>query len=135
MDEAVIKYYRNLLRTNFRWTGEIKNPSIFLDSVGEGIPICAHIGQDYLYLYITIIDDIVTDYKYVCSCDPAANVAVEILGGLSNGKSLSQVMDLKEDDFIPPLGGESEELRRKAAALMKLLRRGISRYRAENPVN
>ena len=130
MDESVIKYYRRLLRTNFQWTGTIENPSIFLDSVGEGIPICAHIGQDYLHLYLNIKKDIVTEYKYVCSCDPPANVAVEILGALVQHKTVQEAMALTPEDFMGPLGGESPELRQKAEALLKLLRKGLTRYQA-----
>ena len=129
MDEAVIKFYRRLLRTDFEHTGSLENPTIFLDSVGEKIQICSQIGRDYMHLYINIREGVIEDIKYLCSCDPTANVAVEILCSLIKGKTPEQARDLQEEDFIFVLGGESEELRKKARGLLELLHRGLDRSR------
>ena len=89
MDEGVIKYYRRLLRTGFEYAGSIENATIFLDSVTEEIVHCGNVGN-YMQLYIHVSDNIIDDIKYTCSCDPAANVAVEILCALVKGKTLEE---------------------------------------------
>jgi NifU-like protein involved in Fe-S cluster formation len=73
MDEAVIKYYRKLLRTRFEYAGTIENASIFLDSVGEKVLICGSTG-DFMQLYINVVKNRIDDMKYMCQCDPTANV-------------------------------------------------------------
>jgi NifU-like protein involved in Fe-S cluster formation len=134
MDEVVIKYYRKMCREGFKHTGELKNPTIFLDTVGEKFRICAHISHAYINLYIVVRKDIVTGIKYLCTCDPTANVAVEILCGLIEGKTLAEVETLTETDFAQALGTEGEEYLKKARGLLELLHRGISRYRSSNNV-
>jgi hypothetical protein len=57
MDETVIKYYRMLLKTGFKNAGSLDNPSIFLDSIGEGISICGVVG-DYINIFINVRDGI-----------------------------------------------------------------------------
>jgi len=127
MDEAVIKYYRRLLKSGFEHPGTLENPSIFLDTVREDIPICGHMG-DYLHLYLHVRHRVVEDAKYLCSCEPAANVAVEILCGLVLGKTLEEVKAIGEDSFRVVLGADSAELGKKASGLLELLRRGIARF-------
>jgi hypothetical protein len=79
MDEAVIKYYRRMLRVGFEHVGPLDNPTIFLDSIGENIRVCGQIASIYLHLYIKVTHDTIDDVRYLCTCDPVANVAVEIL--------------------------------------------------------
>jgi NifU-like protein involved in Fe-S cluster formation len=134
MNEVVIKYYRKMCREGFKHTGELENPSIFLDTIGEKFRICAHISHAYINLYIGVRDDIITDIKYLCTCDPAANVAVEVLCGLVEGKTLTEVEAMTEANFIQALGTDGEEYLKKARGLLELLRRGISRYRSSNKV-
>jgi NifU-like protein involved in Fe-S cluster formation len=130
MDEAVIKVYRRLLRTGFEHAGSLENPTLFLDSVTEQIVHCGNIGN-YMQLYINIVDDIIDDIKYICSCDPPANVAVEILCALMKGKSLEEAAAVREEDFTRFLGSESDELRKRAEGLLELMNRGLSRYKTE----
>ena len=129
MDEAVIKYYRKLLRTRFEYAGSIENASIFLDSVGEKVLICGSTG-DFMQLYINVINNRIDDIKYMCQCDPTANVAVEILCALLKGKTLDDAATLKEEAFFQFLGSNGEELQKKAKGLLELLNKGIARYRS-----
>jgi NifU-like protein involved in Fe-S cluster formation len=131
MDEAVIKYYRRLLKTGFEHAGSFDNPSIFLDTGVEGIPICGGSGAlpYYLHMFINVSNDRIDTIKYLCSCDPTSNVAVEILCGLAKGKTLEEVAAITEDSFFQAIGSRSEEVREKVKGLLELIDRGITRYR------
>ena len=133
MDEAVIKYYRRMLRGTFAHTGSLPNPSIFLDSIGEHIRICGQITSNYLHLYINIADSRVerSNICVLCARIPLANVAIDILCVLMTGKDLDVLEALTEECFLPVLGGGSTELCKRAKGLLELLHRGIMRYRAE----
>jgi NifU-like protein involved in Fe-S cluster formation len=130
MDEAVIKYYRKLLRTRFEHAGSFENPSIYLDTVISKVRICNHIS-DYMHLYINIVDNRIDDIRYMCVCDPTANVAIEILCGLVQGKTLEEVGVITEKELLKFLGTEDEELAKKAKGLLELLNTGIIRYKTQ----
>jgi hypothetical protein len=134
MDEAVIKYYRKLLRSDFEHCGSLEKPTIFLDSVGEKIQICSQAGNNYIHLYVNIREDVIEEMKYLCTCEPVANVAVEMLCILAKGQDLTAIESLTEEDFYRVLGCCSEELGKKARGLLELLRTGIKRYRLTSPV-
>jgi NifU-like protein involved in Fe-S cluster formation len=129
LDEQVIKYYRKLLRSGFEYTGTLENPSIFLDSVGEKIRICSHIEQNYLHIYINISEDTVKEIKYLCMCDPTANVAVEVLCSLVKGKMIKELETLTKESFSLTLGSSGEDYLKSARGLIELLHRGIARYK------
>ncbi len=128
MDETVIKFYRKLLRSGFEYAGSLENPSIFLDSIGEKIFICGHVGRDYMHIYINVRNDNIVEIKYLCSCDPTANVVVEILCSLVKGLSLAEAASLTEEAFIRVLGSTDEEFLKKSRSIIELLKRGINRY-------
>lgn len=128
MDEMVVKYYRHLCRNGFEHTGELENPSIFMDTVGEKIRICSHVSHAYMHIYITVRNGVIDDAKYLCTCDPTANVVVEILCNLIKGKSLVEAKALTEKDFSRALGSTSEEFLKKVRGIIELLHRGIARY-------
>jgi NifU-like protein involved in Fe-S cluster formation len=130
MDQTVIQYYRRLLRQGFAHAGSIERPSLLLDTVRENIPICGHVG-DYLNVYLMIRDNLIVDIKYLCNCDPATNVAVEILCGLVKEKKVEEIKSLTEESFFPVLGGKSEDLSQKAKGLLELLSRGFQRFQTE----
>ena len=127
MDEAVIKFYRKLLRSGFEHSGSLENASIFLDSVGEKVLICGSTG-DFMQLYINVVNNTIDNIKYMCVCDPTANVAVEILCTLVKGKTLDEAAGLTAQEFFQLLGSDGEELQKKAKGLLELLKRGITRY-------
>ena len=125
MDEGVIKYYRKLLRTGFEHAGSFDNPSVFLDSHGEGRVCGAH---EYMHIFINVSNGRIDGIKYLCTCDPTANVAVEILCTLLKGKTLEEAEAITEDSFFQAVGSRSEDLREKAKGLLELLNRGLARY-------
>jgi NifU-like protein involved in Fe-S cluster formation len=132
LDEAVIKYYRKLLRYGFEHIGKCENPTIFLDSVGENVKVCAQVAQAYIHLYINIKDKVIDDIKYLCMCDPTSNVAVEVMCSLVKGKSIEQVRNLREKDFTQEVGSKGKDFLKSATGLIKLLNLGVDRYLSES---
>jgi hypothetical protein len=131
MDEPVRLMYRKLLQTGFKYAGTIENPSIFLDSLEEGIRICDAASTSYMNIYIDVRDNRVEDIRYLCSCDPTANVVIETLCYLAKGKSFSQVKALDEKDFYDFIGSRGEMLQKRVKGILELLSRGITEYLAE----
>jgi NifU-like protein involved in Fe-S cluster formation len=99
MDQLVIKYYRRLLKDGFENAGTIENPSIFLDSIGEKIRICGTSARNFMKIYIDITAGTINEVKYLCTCDPTANVVVEIMCSLLKGKSIEEAGALTEASF------------------------------------
>ena len=129
MDRKVIKYYRRLLKEGFGNAGTLENPSILLDTVGEKIRICGHAADNHMYVYIAIAEDgTLSDCKYLCNCDPTANVVVEIFCSLIKGRTLSEVERLCVDDFINTLVTDDDKFLEKSKGILELLNRGIKRY-------
>jgi hypothetical protein len=128
MDQAVIKYYRQLLRNGFENAGSIENPSIYLDSVGENLPVCGKLGQDYVHIFININNDKISEIKYLCNCDPTANVVFEILCGLLKDLSIRDFELVKVESFTSIVGSQEEGLIKRIKGSLELIRRGISRY-------
>lgn len=128
MDEAVLSYYRGLLKTGFLHAGFLEDASIFLRNFGEVSPVCGN-TDDFMYLYLDVDDhNVISEVRYQCICDPASNVAIEIFCTLMKGKTLNEAAVLKEDAFSLFLECEDEGLREKARFLLELLREGILRY-------
>jgi NifU-like protein involved in Fe-S cluster formation len=130
MDELVVKYYRRLCREGFEHAGSLEEPDIFLDTVGEKIRICSHIAHAYLHIYIDVRHGVIDDIKYLCTCDPTANVVVEILCSLLKGKTIAEAEALTEASFTRALGGGGEEFCKRARGTIELLHRGLDRYKA-----
>jgi len=130
MDQAVVKYYRAMLRKGFEYVGSLENPTIFLDTVGEKIRVCGHTSNNYMHIYISILDGHIDDIKYLCTCDPTANVVVEVLCGLIKGQSVAEAAALSVEDFRQVIGGGEEEFVKKVKGVMELLNRGLGRYQA-----
>jgi NifU-like protein involved in Fe-S cluster formation len=127
MDETVVKYYRRLLKEDFPHAGEIKDPTIFVEAIGERMIHCGNTGN-YMQLYLRVTDRRIADIKYLCACEPVANVAVEVLCTLVKGKTLDEATGLTEEAFYQFLGCKDEELRMKVRGLLELLNEGIARY-------
>ena len=126
MNEAVIKYYRVLLKEDFPNSGALENPSVFVEAVGEHMIDCGNTGN-YMQLYLQVVDRRIADIKYLCSCEPVANVAVEVLCTLVKGKTLDEIAGLTEEHFYQFLGSRDEDLRKKIRGLLELLNEGIAR--------
>lgn len=130
MDEAIIQYYRRLLRTRFEHAGSFENASIFLDTTGDKVVICGK-PDDFMQLYINVVNNRINDIKYTCVCDPTANVAVEILCTLVKGKTLDEAASVPEQAFYQLLGSDGEDLQKKVRGLKEFLNSGITRYKAQ----
>jgi len=131
MDKLVIQYYRNLLRHGFDHAGKLEEPDIFIDSIGEKIQVCGSIGRAYMHIYISIRQGIIEKIRYLCTCDPTANVVIEILCSLVEGNPYSNVEMLTPDDFTMVLSSEGEEFRERAKHTIELVTRGIKRYESQ----
>jgi NifU-like protein involved in Fe-S cluster formation len=131
MDQVVAQYYRHLCRTGFKHTGEIENPDIFLDTVGEKIRICSHVSHAYVHIYIKVNEGTIDDIKYLCTCDPTANVVIEILCILLKGKTVVEAEALTEGSFTRVLDSHDEEFLKKTRGIIELLHRGIDRYKSK----
>jgi len=128
-DEVIIRYYRKLLKTGFQNAGSFDAPSIFLHTTGEG-RVCG--PGEYMHIFINISNGKIDGVKYLCTCDPTANVAVEILCTLLKGKRIEEAKTITEDSFFKEVGGRSEKLRLKAIGLLELLNGELTQYRTEN---
>lgn len=91
---------------------------------------CGNTGN-YMQLYLNVADGRVDDIKYLCSCEPTANVAVEVLCTLAKGKTLDEAAALSEQVFYQFIGCEGDELKIKVRGLLELLNEGIAGYRAQ----
>jgi NifU-like protein involved in Fe-S cluster formation len=134
MDEFVIKYYRNLLRNGFPHSGSLDNPSVFLDSVGEKIRICGHVSHNFMHLFINISGGRIDEARYKCTCDPTANVVVEVLCSLIEKKTIAEALSLTPVSFTRVIGGGDQDYLKKIQAIMELLKRGLDRYTSTNPL-
>ena len=90
---------------------------------------CGNTGN-YMQLYLRVIDHRIDDIKYLCSCEPVANVAVEVLCTLVKRKTLDEVAQITEESFYQFLGSRDEDLSRKARGLLALLNEAIGRDRS-----
>ena len=131
MDQQVIKYYRHLLRNGFPHIGKMEEPDVFIDSIGEKIQVCGSIGRAYMHIYVRITGEDIQKISYLCTCDPIANVVIEILSSLIEGKHMSEAERLTEADFVRVLGTDAEEFRKRATGTIELVKRGLDRYREE----
>ncbi|KAF1085248.1 hypothetical protein SPSYN_01384 [Sporotomaculum syntrophicum] len=130
MHEAIRTYYQKLLKTGFEYTGEIKNASIFLKTFGAVSPVCGS-PDDFLFLYIQVDNNRISDIKYQCITDPTTNVAIEVLCSLVKGKTLEEASLLKADAFNQFLGCEDELMQEKAEFLLEFLKEEVLRYKTQ----
>lgn len=128
MDPAIIKIYRGLLRNGFQYAGTLENPEIYLDSIGENIPVCGKAGQDYVHIYLHMQTDHILDMRYMCNCDPTANVVFEILCGLLIGKTTADFQRLTPENFYALAGTREDEFTKRIKGSLELINRGITRY-------
>jgi NifU-like protein involved in Fe-S cluster formation len=130
MDEVLAARYRQLVDGGFPNAGSIDNPTMFIDSKAEGVSICGNAGTDYMNIYLKVTSGVIQDIKYLCSCDPAANVVVETLCDLATGKTLSEAKALTKDQFYRAIGTDAGSVTRKVWGAIELLNRVINRFEA-----
>ena len=130
MHEAVRTYYHKIKKAGFEHVGNIEDAAISLKAFGELSPVCGN-TDDFLYLYLQVKGGVVTDIKYQCITDPTTNVAIEVLCELTKGVTLQDALIMQDDAFMQFLGCEDKLMRRKAGALLEMLRGGILSYQAK----
>ncbi len=130
MDETVIKYYRRLLKEDFPNAGGLEHPSVFVEAIGAKMIDCSDPGN-YMQLYLQVADCRIADIKYLCACEPVANVAVEVLCTLVKGKTLDEAAGITEEPFYQLLGSREEKLGKKVRGLLELLNEGIACYHTQ----
>ncbi|NLK36290.1 MAG: aminotransferase class V-fold PLP-dependent enzyme [Gracilibacteraceae bacterium] len=70
--------------------------------------------------------------KYLCSCEPTANVVVEILCDLVKGRTFEETANLTEETFYQIIGICNEEICKKVRGLLELLYAGINNVRCNS---
>jgi NifU-like protein involved in Fe-S cluster formation len=130
MNEVVTSRYRELMQAGFPNAGKIERPTVFVDPKAEGFSICGNGSRDYMNLYMSIDGETITEIKYLCSCDPTANVVVEVLCNLARGKTLDQAKSLTREAFFETIGTDSAIVARKVWSIVDLLNTVIKRYEA-----
>jgi NifU-like protein involved in Fe-S cluster formation len=128
MDEMVASRYRGLMQAGFPHSGSLENPTMFIDTKAEGVSICGHAGQDYMNIYIRVAGGVLEKVKYLCSCDPTANVVVETLCDLAEGRTLAEAKALTKEQFYQAIGTDAGSVTRKVWGAVELLNRVINRH-------
>jgi NifU-like protein involved in Fe-S cluster formation len=131
MDEVVAERYRELLESGFKYAGSFDNPTMFIDTKAEGIHICGKGESDYINIYLKVNNGVIDDIKYLCSCDPTANVVIEILCQLTKGKTLVAAKALKKEQFYEAIGSDRGTVRKKVWGSIELLNRVFTRFEAK----
>jgi len=128
MDERVAEQYRKLVQQNFPHSGKLDNPSMFIDTKAEGVSICGQGAHDFMNIYIAASDGLISEVRYLCICDPTANVIVEALCSLAKGKTLGQAKALTKEQFYEIIGTQNALVRQKVWGVIELLNRVITRW-------
>ena len=128
MDDVVALRYRELAQLGFPNAGSLDAPTMFIDTKAEGVTICGQGGQDYMNIYIGVSEGRIASIKYLCMCDPAANVVVETLCSLGLGKTLEEAKALTKEQFFEAIGSDGGTVHRKVWGTIELLNRVINRW-------
>jgi NifU-like protein involved in Fe-S cluster formation len=128
MIPEVAEMYRKLNQQGFKNAGSIDGPTLFIDTKAEGVSICGQGRSDFMNIYVKATDGVVTEIKYLCSCDPTANVVVEVLCDLVRGKTLEQARTLAKEQFYEAIGTSGGSVSRKVWAAIQLMTLVIKRY-------
>lgn len=130
MDDKAIQFYRKITREGYQYSGTIDNPSIFLDSSGEKIPLCSKSVDSYVNIYIKIHGDVLEEVKYRHVGRPMSNVVAEIFCALLSGRTIEEAMRLSGRDFSDYLGTDDEEYIEASNSMIKLLHIGLDRFQS-----
>ena len=116
------------MQEGFINAGQVENPTMFIDTKAEGVSICGQGSQDFMNIYIKVTDGVISDIKYLCTCDPTANVVVETLCVLAGGKTLEEAKALSKEQFFDVIGSSGGNVYRKVWGTVELLNRVIKRW-------
>jgi NifU-like protein involved in Fe-S cluster formation len=128
MDEVVAEKYKSLMEEGFKNAGSFDEPTMFIDSKAEGIHICGKGESDYINIYIMLKDKVIDDIRYLCSCDPTANVVIEALCDLARGLTIDEARALTKEQFYEHIGSDGGGVRRKVWGTIELLNRVFNRF-------
>jgi len=131
VDDVVAEKYRKLLETGFKNAGSFDNPTMFIDTKAEGVSICGKGETDYINIYVMVSDGVIYDIKYLCQCDPTANVVVEALCELTKGKTIGEAKALTREQFYEAIGSDGGTVRKKVWGAIELLNRVFNRFEAK----
>jgi len=127
MDEIVAEKYKTLMKSGFKNAGSFEDATFFIDSKAEGIHICGKGESDYINVYVRVKDGVIDDIRYLCSCDPTANVVIEALCELARGLTIEQAKAIPREKFYQWIGSEGGGVRRKVWGTIELLNRVFNR--------
>ena len=128
MDEVITEQYRKLMQEGFKNAGEVNDPTMFIDTKAEGVSICGQGSKDFMNIYLKVTDGVISEVKYLCMCDPTANVVVEALCELTRGKTLDDVKALTKEQFFAYIGSSGGNVYRKVWGTIELINRVIKRW-------
>jgi len=74
------------------------------------------------------MDRRIVEIKYLCACEPVANVAVEVLCDFLKGKTVDEAASLTAEPFYQAIGSQEEKLCGKVRGLLELLNEGLASY-------
>jgi NifU-like protein involved in Fe-S cluster formation len=128
MDEVITEQYRKLMQEGFKNAGEVNEPTMFIDTKAEGVSICGQGSKDFMNIYLKVTDGVISEVKYLCMCDPTANVVVEALCELTRGKTIDDVKALTKEQFFAYIGSSGGNVYRKVWGTIELINRVIKRW-------
>jgi len=126
LEDAIKNLYRKYIKEDFPNSREMENPSVFLEAVRQQMLHCGETGS-YLQLFLKSEERRLTDITYLCSCEPATNVVVEVLCDLVRGMPLEGAENLTEEPFYQIIGSREETIGMTVRGVLALLREGIAR--------
>ena len=130
MDDKAVQFYRKITREGYQYSGVIDDPSIFLDSSGEKIPLCSKSVDSYVNIYIKIKGKIIVEVRYRHVGRPMSNVVAEIFCAIVNKKSIEEAYNLTTHDFSEYLGTDDEEYLEASKNMLQLLYIGLDRFKS-----
>jgi|WetSurMetagenome_2_1015567.scaffolds.fasta_scaffold402584_1 NifU-like protein involved in Fe-S cluster formation len=128
MITEIATLYRRMMQEGFKNAGSIEDPTVFIDSKAEGISICGQGRSDFMNIYIKAAEGMITDVRYLCNCDPTANVVVEFLCDMARGMTLDEAKSLKKEQFYKALGTSGGAVPQKVWGAIELMSQVIKRY-------
>ena len=88
-----------------------------------------------MHIFIQMEGQQVKAIKYLCTCDPTANVIFEILCHLTEGKTIQEIKKIKVEDFSAICGSRQQDFVKRVGNALELLTRGFKRYLSPQAVD
>ena len=124
MHEGVMYYYQKAIKNGFAHSGKLENETVFLKTFGEVSPVCGN-PDDFIFFYIMIDQEQITQTRYQCIVDPVTNAVIEMICSLIEGKTISEVASLNPQSLFKIIGENDSLVEEKATHLLKLINDSI----------